>query len=103
MSDLSRFVRGISGNGYEYIENAKHYVSDATAFAGHLIAEHPNEFITAVATCVVAWFTFVLARSTTRLWESGERQIKLSRETAERQLRAFVFCKGFTPIVNVGD
>src|SRR5262249_1549886 len=43
---------------------------DLSNFCGHMIVDHPNEFITAVATCTVAAFTIVLARSTTRLWQA---------------------------------
>src|SRR5215468_7234778 len=43
---------------------------DVFNFVGHMILDHPNEFVTAVATCTVAAFTIVLARSTTRLWQA---------------------------------
>src|SRR5215468_3386904 len=43
---------------------------DLSNFLSHMILDHPNEFITALATCTVAAFTIVLARSTTRLWQA---------------------------------
>lgn len=63
-----------------HIEAIKDYGGKAIGFIGHTISAHPNEFITALATCVVAWFTFVLARSTTRLWKG-------TKEAAAAQAR----------------
>jgi hypothetical protein len=52
---------------------------------------HDNEGpITAIASLFVALFTFTLWRSTDRLWNAGERQLQLSRDTAQRQLRAYL-------------
>jgi hypothetical protein len=39
--------------------------------------------ITALATIAIAWFTLSLRRSTDKLWEAGERQIALARESAD--------------------
>jgi hypothetical protein len=47
--------------------------------------------ITALATIAIAWFTWSLRRSTDKLWDAGEAQRALSEQTAERQLRAYVF------------
>jgi hypothetical protein len=48
-----------------------------------MAVDHPNEFITAVSTSIIALFTFVLAISTIKLWRAGERH-------SERELRAYV-------------
>ena len=80
-------------------------------FIGHMVVDHPNEFITAVATCVVAAFTIVLALSTKRLWYASQEQSRdmknsitaaysaanaanggnrIAVDNAQRQLRAYV-------------
>jgi hypothetical protein len=52
---------------------------------------HRNEgAITALATLLIALFTLTLWRSTDKLWEAGERQLRLSEDTAQRQLRAYI-------------
>jgi hypothetical protein len=43
--------------------------------------------ITALATIAIAWFTWSLRRSTDKLWDAGERQIELARETSAAQSR----------------
>jgi hypothetical protein len=55
-----------------YIQPVKQYAAQAARFVGHMITDHPDEFITAIATCVIAAFTIVLARSTTRLWGAAK-------------------------------
>ncbi len=54
--------------------------------------------ITTLATVAIAAFTWTLSiftrnlgKSTDNLWEAGERQMRLTRESSERQLRAHVF------------
>jgi hypothetical protein len=42
-----------------------------------------SALITAVATAFIARYTFTLKRSTDKLWDAGERQIVVARETAE--------------------
>jgi hypothetical protein len=61
-----------------------------------------NGAIVAFATVMVGFFTFTLWRSTYRLWQSSlehaghaERAIKVSEQSAERQLRAYVTMSGF--------
>lgn len=44
-----------------------------------------NGLITAIATIFIAWFTFSLRQSTEKLWDAGERQIELARETYAAQ------------------
>lgn len=46
-----------------------------------------NGVITALATIAIALFTLFLKRSTDRLWDAGERQIDLLRESGEAQSR----------------
>jgi hypothetical protein len=59
-------------------------------FALHEIAaalDSYNGLITAIATICIAWFTFSLRQSTDRLWDAGERQIALARESSGSQGR----------------
>jgi hypothetical protein len=44
-----------------------------------------NGAVTAVATIAIAAFTLTLKRSTDKLWEAGEKQFTLAKETADRQ------------------
>ena len=44
----------------------------------------------ALSGLAVALFTFTLWRSTEKLWAAGERQYRLSQDTARRQLRAYM-------------
>jgi hypothetical protein len=71
--------------------------------------DHAPDWFVAIFTGLLVYVTFRLVNSTNKLWEAGERQIKLSRSvaavqarntrkqlhlsevTAERQLRAYVF------------
>ncbi len=46
-----------------------------------------NGVMTAIATGVVAWFTFSLRQSTDKLWDAGERQLELLAETSAAQSR----------------
>jgi hypothetical protein len=55
-------------------------------------ASHDN--VIAFGTVLIAIFTYVLYRSTDKLWEAGERQLKHLERTAERQLRAYVYIVG---------
>jgi hypothetical protein len=91
------------------------HLIQAAAFVGQMITDHPNEFITAVATCVVAAFTVILALSTKRLWKTSIEQSRdmkasiaaanatvqaaitanqIAVTNAEQQLRAYVTAKG---------
>jgi hypothetical protein len=67
------------------------YASDALSFIGQMAYDHPNDFITAVFTAVLAVATIKLWRSTNSLWKAGERQLSHLEHTAEMQLRAYVF------------
>src|SRR5258708_32572953 len=57
--------------------------------AGRLLEAH-DKGVTALFTIVLAIATAFLWHATYRLWIAGERQVKLSRDTAERQLRAYL-------------
>ncbi len=46
-----------------------------------------NGAITAIATAFIAWFTLSLRQSTDRLWDAGERQIALARDSSASQSR----------------
>jgi hypothetical protein len=58
----------------KYIHGANQYVDRFFGFAGHMIADHPNEFITALATATIAWFTYTLSKSTRRLWNLARQE-----------------------------
>ena len=47
--------------------------------------------LTGLATVAIGYFTYTLKTSTDRLWDAGEKARILSEDTAERQLRAYVF------------
>ena len=51
-------------------------------------ATHDN--VSAVATVIIAIFTLTLWRATDRLWGAGERQLTHLKDSAERQLGAYV-------------
>jgi hypothetical protein len=55
-----------------------------------------------IFTGAVALFTLLLVVATALLYQAGERQLHLSRETAQRQLRAYVHVKG-AEVQNIGD
>jgi hypothetical protein len=81
------------------------------------IDEHDGFFVV-LFTAVLAAFTAALWRSTDKLWEAGERQLKTTRsvaavqarntrrqlalaeDTAERQLRAYLTVKKVTTVVS---
>ncbi|MGB9364935.1 MAG: hypothetical protein WCE79_02865 [Xanthobacteraceae bacterium] len=44
--------------------------------------------LTALATIAIAWFTWTLRRSTDKLYEAGERQIAVARDSAEAAIEA---------------
>jgi hypothetical protein len=46
-----------------------------------------NGVMIAIATGVVAWFTFSLRQSTDKLWDAGERQLDLLAKTSTAQSR----------------
>jgi len=52
-----------------------------------------NGIVAASATIVIAGFTLALWIATILLWETGEQQLTLARESSERQLRAYVTLK----------
>src|SRR5215510_9974655 len=99
-----------------HMEYLKQYTAEAAGFVGDMIVQHPNEFITAVATCVVAAFTIVLARSTTRLWESAKVQSddfkqsvaaavtsnQIAVTNAQQQLRAYVNARDLNLVTHRG-
>ncbi|MHC2839797.1 hypothetical protein [Bradyrhizobium diazoefficiens] len=54
----------------------------------HEIGQHldlVSAFITAIATAFIARYTLTLKRSTDKLWDAGEKQFALARETSDRQ------------------
>jgi len=46
-----------------------------------------NGIITAIATGFIAWFTLSLRQSTDKLWDAGERQLKLTADNFADQSR----------------
>jgi hypothetical protein len=89
-------------------EQAAHHYNEKdcpTFLPGSLILlGRADHFIESDDKSIVAGFTIVLAfstiglwlatvglqRSTNRLWDAGERQLKLTRKTSRRQLRAYI-------------
>lgn len=68
-------------------------------FARFIWGEAGHDNIVAFGTIMIAAFTYVLYRSTDRLWDAGERQLAHIRESSERQLRAYVgieYCEVIT-------
>jgi hypothetical protein len=59
--------------------------------------------ITALATVAIGFFTLTLKLSTDKLWEAGEKQRQLYEETAQRQLRAYVFVSGARIVHGITD
>jgi hypothetical protein len=98
---LTDFVSTLATCQHEQQEKAQQSPEQSCGFADSLTAaaikdtaeliETRHAFVTATATIVVAFFTFTLWRATNRLWDAGERQLRYLSETAERQLRAYVF------------
>ena len=54
-----------------------------------------NGVITALATIAIAWFTLSLKQATDRLWDAGERQLKLAREALVADQRAWLIVTSF--------
>ena len=65
----------------------------ALVWVWHAIGSHPSESVTALATCVIAWFTIVLARATKSLGISTTKVAEQSERTLVEIQRAFVFVK----------
>jgi hypothetical protein len=55
-------------------------------------ASHDN--VIAFGTILIALFTYVLYRSTNKLWDAGERQLRHLEDTSRRELRAYIVAKG---------
>jgi hypothetical protein len=79
----SLIVADPSGIWEKQIDKIGDYISHGGAFLSRMAADHPNEFLTAISTAVIAAFTTVLAIFTIRLWRAGERH-------SERELRAYI-------------
>src|SRR6266849_10700337 len=83
------------------------FADSLTYRAGENITEwidRRHDVVTAAATVVIAFFTIALWRATDRVWDAGERQLDHLAETAERQLRAYVFpIEAKLTKFNVGD
>ena len=62
-----------------------------------------NGVVAASATIVIAFFTLVLWIATILLWETGERQLRLAKDSSERQLRAYVFPSGIPTSLSLQD
>lgn len=52
--------------------------------------DHMPDWFVALFTGVLVCVTVALVRSTNKLWEAGERQLRHSADTAQRQLRAYI-------------
>jgi hypothetical protein len=69
--------------------------SDATLHETVAAIDGHNGVITALATIAIAWFTLSLKQATDRLWDAGERQLKLAREALVADQRAWLIVTGF--------
>jgi hypothetical protein len=98
----------------EETEKAKHCASYNIFFYSTWQAvkflDRYSVLITAIATGTIGYFTYTLKASTDRLWDAGEKQRKLSEDTAKRQLRAYVHVEDvkiedannlYSPIIHV--
>src|ERR1700736_3974040 len=91
------FELDFPGQICEYNQTTKH--EDCTTYSLFpflfiQIAKTLNYYgvaITAVATVAIGLFTLTLKLSTDRLWKAGEEQRWLYEDTAERQLRAYIY------------
>jgi hypothetical protein len=80
---------------YEVCETTKEGAKDCASYGVLSYALHEvgaaldsyNGLITAMATAFIAWFTLSLRRSTDKLWDAGERQLKLLADTSAAQSR----------------
>jgi hypothetical protein len=95
--DPSAYVQICGANTQTGYENcATHHVfSVALWHIGKFLNDY-SAATTALATIATAGFTLTLWRATDKLWKSSEN-------TAKNQLRAFVFGKGFEPVLNIFD
>jgi hypothetical protein len=80
---------------YEICEPANTGAKDCASYSVLSYALHKvgatldalNGVITAIATAFIAWFTLSLRQSTDKLWDAGERQLKLLGESSAAQSR----------------
>ena len=63
-------------------ECASHGLPIYIAFKVQAFLDFIGVAITALATIAIAWFTLTLKRSTDKLWDAGERQLKLATKTS---------------------
>jgi hypothetical protein len=59
-------------------------------FAGYIWDSASHDNIIAFGTLLIALFTYVLYRSTDKLWTAGENQLSHMKASSEKQLRAYV-------------
>jgi hypothetical protein len=67
---------------YEYA-SPKYCAAYQGLFALAELLEEYGGVLTALATVAIAWFTFTLRRSTDRLWEAGEGQLRVAKDSAD--------------------
>jgi len=77
--------------GTRSTENNQRADSENTATWYHTFVEHMPDWFVAIFTGLLAIVTYRLVSSTNKLWDAGERQLKLAADTSQRQLRAYVF------------
>jgi hypothetical protein len=78
---------------YEICENTKEGAKECVSYNVLSYAMHKvgaafdtyNAVITAIATAFIAWFTLSLRQSTDKLWDAGERQLKLLAASSAAQ------------------
>ncbi len=76
---------------YQYCDsdyaNDKYCAAYSVVVALGTFVDSHNGAVTAIATVFIGLFTYTLKRSTDKMWDAGERQIKTTRQVAAIQAR----------------
>jgi hypothetical protein len=73
----------------QQIQKIQEYIQSVGGLIREMAVSHPNEFVTAAATCIIALFTAVLAIATIRLWNYTADLAKFAEEQS-RDMKASV-------------
>jgi hypothetical protein len=85
-SDTSAYYQICEANQYTGKESCTpHHIPYVIVWYVGEWFDKASSVITAFATAAIAYFTLTLKRSTDRLWEAGDKQFGLAKETADRQ------------------
>lgn len=72
-------------------ECPSHYIAFVALWQINEILKWISPAVTAIATALIAYFTFTLKRSTDNLWNVTNRSLRHAEGTAIRELRAYVY------------